>query len=127
MKWIAVHNTDVVGEFKNEADAKTYKEAADAAAFRVNIVRVDDADFACVIRLSGLYENPNYAAYYRKDGDGFNFGGMSSATIFEGGRSNPEVQRILEHADWYVQQFNADRLEAVPFYQFTQRKEENNA
>lgn len=49
MKWIAIHGTDVVGEFKHEADAKTYKEAADAAAYRVNIVQVDESDFACVI------------------------------------------------------------------------------
>jgi hypothetical protein len=40
MKWIAVHQNEVVGEFLNEADAECYKEAADRAAFDIVLVCV---------------------------------------------------------------------------------------
>lgn len=73
MKWIALHGNDVVGEFKNAKDAETYKAAADRAAFKVNIVSVDDDEFACYIRLVGLYGMPDHTAFYRKNGDCFDF------------------------------------------------------
>lgn len=128
MKWIALHGNDVVGEFKNAKDAETYKAAADRAAFKVNIVSVDDDEFACYIRLVGLYGMPDHTAFYRKNGDCFDFcSDIAYATMFPDGRSNPEVQKILENSEWYCEQYNADRLEAVPCYVKTQQKPSQSA
>lgn len=54
MKWVAIHYNEVVGEFMNEADADCDKEAADRAAFDTVLVCVDDKDFGCCIKITGL-------------------------------------------------------------------------
>lgn len=127
MKWIAVHQNEVVGEFKNEADAKRYKEAADRAAFDVVLVEVDDADYGCYIKMTGLYGMLNHYAYYRKNGDCFDFcSTISYATVFPGGQDNEEVKEILASAEWYTKQYSADKLIAVPCYQFKQKDKDRD-
>lgn len=128
MKWIAIHQNEVVGEFMNEADAECYKEAADKTAFDVVLVCVDDKDFGCYIKITGIYGMPNRDAYYRKSGDCFDFcSDMKHATFFPGGRDNKDVKKILDAADWYTKLYNADKLIAQPFYQVTEQTSEPEA
>lgn len=116
MKWIAIHENEVVGEFMNEADAECYKEAADKAAFDIVLVCVADEDFGCYIKITGIYGIPNRDAYYRKSGDCFDFcSDMKHATFFPGGRDNEDVKKILDAADWYNQAVQCRQADSTAF------------
>ncbi len=69
-----------------------------------------------LIRMIGLYGDPERIAYYRASGDLWNFApDAERATRF----SDPdEILSIIEHSDFYCKQFNAERLEIVPLRGF---------
>ena len=65
-----------------------------------------------LIKIEGLYGSDNLNAYYRKDGDCFNFCAYKNrATVFT---NQDEILKILDHSDWYCKQFGAKTLSIVP-------------
>ena len=64
-----------------------------------------------VIRMNGLYGDDSMFAYYRADGDCFNFcHTLENATKFD---THEAVEKIMQNQDFFCKQFNAKGLEVL--------------
>ena len=65
-----------------------------------------------LIKLEGLYGNEKFNAYYRENGDCFDFvNDKKYATAFS---NQDKILKILDHAGWYCKQYNASSMSVVP-------------
>ena len=62
------------------------------------------------IIMVGLYGIEGMVAYYRKNGDCFDF---VSDIKFASELTEEECERVLKYEDWYCKQYNADHMERL--------------
>ena len=64
-----------------------------------------------IIKMEGLYHLEGQEAYFRKIGDGcFDF---ASKIDYASHLTEQEVESIMKHRDWYLDQYNAERLVVI--------------
>ena len=62
------------------------------------------------IRMNGLYGIDTITAWYRKNGDLFNFAPKKE---FASELTKEEADKVMEHAEWYLNQFNATSMQIM--------------
>ena len=59
------------------------------------------------VKMTGLYGGMNYDAWFRKLGDCFDF---VNKREFATDLTAEECGKVLDHADWYCKQYNAQKM-----------------
>lgn len=63
-----------------------------------------------IIKMTGLYGLKDTSAYYRKCGDCFDF---VNSIEYASELTKEEVERVVEHKEWYLKQYAAKNLEVI--------------